>query len=405
MALERKDRIKEQTTTTGTGTVSLNGTAPSGFRTFVSAVTSLATVRYLIEFLDQSEWEVGEGVFTDGTPDTLTRVTVYASSNAGSKVDFSIGTKNVSLVFTANDLVTEKADLTKYSNLNLAEGQMINGRILPSVASGNLTVALKTLAGTNPSATDPVYVMIGGVVRSITKALSVIASAGTNFMNLGSAELATKETDLFVYLFVDMTNSSIDMAVCRVPYFNDGGEVTASETSEKGRFATVAPASGDPMVNIGRFATTLSAGDGYTWTVPTFTAINLIQRPIYETRRLNWYLTWDLTTVDDGSGAQPGTPKSYYQIINNRLKLSLSLTSGYKVGAGDAIKMSGALPMAYYVDMNYAGIGTFYSEWNNGELEIAVARLISGLIELRFNNSIADNNTIYGSATCEYWLI
>jgi hypothetical protein len=106
MALQRADRIKENTTTTGTGTISLSGTAPTGFRTFVSAVTSLATVRYLIELPDQSEWEVGEGVFTDGTPDTLTRVTVYASSNAGSKVDFSAGTKNVSLVFTANDIST-----------------------------------------------------------------------------------------------------------------------------------------------------------------------------------------------------------------------------------------------------------------------------------------------------------
>lgn len=103
MALERKDRVKETTTTTGTGTVNLGG-AVTGFRTFVSCVTSGATVRYLIETVDQSEWEVGEGVFTDATPDTLSRVTVYASSNSGSLVDFSAGTKNVSLVLTAKDI-------------------------------------------------------------------------------------------------------------------------------------------------------------------------------------------------------------------------------------------------------------------------------------------------------------
>lgn len=104
MALERKDRIKDTTTTTGTGTVSLSASAPTGFRSFVSTVTSGATVRYLIESADLTEWEVGEGVFTDATPDTLTRVTVYASSNSNNLVSFAAGTKNVSLIFSAADL-------------------------------------------------------------------------------------------------------------------------------------------------------------------------------------------------------------------------------------------------------------------------------------------------------------
>ena len=104
MALERKDRIRETTTTTGTGTLDLSGTAPTGFRTFVTAVTSGATVRYLIESADFTEWEVGEGVFTDATPDTLTRVTIYASSNAGSLVNFSAGEKVVHLTLTAADI-------------------------------------------------------------------------------------------------------------------------------------------------------------------------------------------------------------------------------------------------------------------------------------------------------------
>jgi len=104
MALSREDRVQDSTTTTGTGTISLAATAPAGFRTFVSAVTSGDTVRYLIESADRSEWEVGEGVFTDGSPDTLTRVTIYSSSNAGSLVNFSAGTKKVILIVSAQDL-------------------------------------------------------------------------------------------------------------------------------------------------------------------------------------------------------------------------------------------------------------------------------------------------------------
>ena len=45
-------------------------------------------------------------------------------------------------------------------------------------------------------------------------------------------------------------------------------------------------------MNVGRFAATLSAGAGYTWTVPAFTSANLIQRPIYETRWLSWLPTY-----------------------------------------------------------------------------------------------------------------
>lgn len=104
MALERKDRVRDTTTTTGTGTVSLSASPPTGFRSFVTAITSGATVRYLIESSDYSEWEVGEGIFTDGAPDTLTRVTVFSSSNAGSLVTFSAGTKTVSCIFSAKDI-------------------------------------------------------------------------------------------------------------------------------------------------------------------------------------------------------------------------------------------------------------------------------------------------------------
>tara|TARA_R110000868_G_scaffold411755_1_gene708890 strand:- start:1269 stop:2735 length:1467 start_codon:yes stop_codon:yes gene_type:complete len=96
VALEQEDRVKDQTATTGTGTVTIDGVAPTGYRTFAAAHASGDTVRYTIVNSDLSEWEVGQGVWTAaGT--TLTRVTVYASSNAGALVSFSAGTK---VVFT-----------------------------------------------------------------------------------------------------------------------------------------------------------------------------------------------------------------------------------------------------------------------------------------------------------------
>jgi hypothetical protein len=83
------DRVQETTTTVGTGAVTLAG-ALSGYRTFSSVLANGDRVPYAI--VAGNEWEVGDGTFS-GT--TLTRDIVYASSNAGSLVSFSAGTKNV----------------------------------------------------------------------------------------------------------------------------------------------------------------------------------------------------------------------------------------------------------------------------------------------------------------------
>ena len=66
---------------------------------------------------------------------------------------------------------------------NPPQGYMINGKIDVSVANSDLTVAIKTLSGNNPSTSEPVYVRIGDTVRSITSALSVTRNDGTNWFN------------------------------------------------------------------------------------------------------------------------------------------------------------------------------------------------------------------------------
>jgi hypothetical protein len=52
-----------------------------------------------------------------------------------------------------------------------------NGKISVTVAADNLTVAIKTLAGTDPSLSTPVYIRIGDTIRTITSALSVTVNA------------------------------------------------------------------------------------------------------------------------------------------------------------------------------------------------------------------------------------
>lgn len=92
-------RVKETTTSTGTGTINLAG-AVTGFQTFVSGIGDGNTCMYVIEAVDgngvpSGDWEVGYGTVADASPDTLSRTTILESSNAGSAVNFAAGTKNV----------------------------------------------------------------------------------------------------------------------------------------------------------------------------------------------------------------------------------------------------------------------------------------------------------------------
>jgi hypothetical protein len=88
------DRVKETSTTTGTGTLNLDG-AVSKFVGFVAAIGTGNPCYYSIVHQSAAEWEVGIGTVTDATPDTLSRTTVLASSNAGALVSLSAGSKDV----------------------------------------------------------------------------------------------------------------------------------------------------------------------------------------------------------------------------------------------------------------------------------------------------------------------
>jgi hypothetical protein len=94
-----RDRVKETTTTAGTGTVTLLGAA-TGFQSF-SAIGNANNTYYCIAGQTGSEWEVGIGTYTSsGT--TLSRDTVLASSNSGNLVSFSAGTKDVFVTYPAS---------------------------------------------------------------------------------------------------------------------------------------------------------------------------------------------------------------------------------------------------------------------------------------------------------------
>ena len=98
MALVVKDRVKETTTTTGTGTITLNGAA-TGYQSF-SVIGDGNTTYYTIANPVSGEWEVGIGTYTaSGT--TLSRDTVLESSNGGSLVNFTATPNDVFVTYPA----------------------------------------------------------------------------------------------------------------------------------------------------------------------------------------------------------------------------------------------------------------------------------------------------------------
>lgn len=170
MAFILADRVKDSTTTTGTGTITLSGSAPTGFQNF-SAVGNANTTYYCIAGQSTAEWEIGIGTYTAaGT--TLSRTTVLASSNAGALVSFSAGTKDVFVDAPAALLAALVPYSGATSNLNM----------------GAFTVTLPTPSASTDGANK-------AYVDSIAQGLSVKPSAvvataaalPTNTYNNGSS--------------------------------------------------------------------------------------------------------------------------------------------------------------------------------------------------------------------------
>jgi hypothetical protein len=151
MPLVVKDRVNETSTTTGTGTFTLAG-AVTGFQTF-SAIGNGNTTYYTIVLQGGTEWEVGLGTYTSsGT--TLSRDVVLSSSNSGSLVNFSAGTKNVFCDYPAPKAVYGDATDTAFE----AQFAASNGLMMNNMTVGT---TFSIPSGYSASSVGPVVVSSG----------------------------------------------------------------------------------------------------------------------------------------------------------------------------------------------------------------------------------------------------
>lgn len=217
MPLVVKDRVKESTTTTGTGTITLGG-AQTGYQSF-SVIGNGNTTYYTI--IGGTQWEVGIGTYTSsGT--TLSRDTVLSSSTGGSKVDFSAGTKDV--------FVTYPAD----KSVDLDISQTLNNKTLASAILTTPNIGTPS-AGTLTNCTGlPLNTGISGFASGVTTFLGTPSSA-----NLASA--VTDETGTGALVFASSPNLVAPVALASTTTTQDGVIVTGRAGGSSSYRVTVTP--------------------------------------------------------------------------------------------------------------------------------------------------------------------
>jgi hypothetical protein len=180
MSLALADRVRQTTTSTGTGTITLDGSL-EGFQSF-AVIGNGNTTYYTIS--GGAQWEVGIGTYSSGT---LARTTVISSST-GSKLDLAAGTKDVFVTLPASVAVTSGTDVT-FTKVTAPTVQATNSAGL-SLKNSSGTTQLSMGAGGGDNLTLSVSTNINGANAQVD-----ISPTGTGHVHMkptgtGSVEIA-----------------------------------------------------------------------------------------------------------------------------------------------------------------------------------------------------------------------
>jgi hypothetical protein len=253
MALVVKDRVQETSTTTGTGSLTLLG-AVTGFQTFSSAIGNTNTTYYTIQ--NGAEWEVGVGTVSAGA---LSRDTVLESSNSGSLVNFSAGTKFVFCTYPAEKSVYYDASNNVNIDITGNSATVTNGLYTTNIGTtvqaydadttknaATQTLTNKTISGLNNTITNvSLTAGVTGTLPVLNGGTGVTTSTGS-----GNNVLSTSPTLVTPALG---TPSSGNLANCTFPTLNQNttgsaatvtGNATGSTFGFNSGYGSVATAYG-----------------------------------------------------------------------------------------------------------------------------------------------------------------
>ncbi len=319
--------------------------------------TTNVNLSSLIQVGDKIRWEHST---TGGVRYGTVSVSNYNSTVTNRHYIEIVGSTVLNETVVANSIgysryVNPLGFLANLSHYGPRNSGLINGYIIPVVASNNLTLHISTTpynssspsTVTAPTTSNPVYVWIDGVLRTITSATSFTVNAGTNYLSLGSSVFAAREQDLFVYCQWNSTTSSVNLIASRISVARRINDFVNSNTNTKGVLGIINYNTTDSVINIGRFQATLGAFNAtpslsHLWTIPTYTNDNLVQEPIERTRRRT------LLPAASADGSMTWTSVTFslaeYQIIGRQLILYVG-AAGTTGGSA-----SGALRIGYPID-------------------------------------------------------
>jgi hypothetical protein len=439
------DRVKETSTTTGTGAFTVAG-AESGFVTFSSVLTVTDTFYYCIQSKTPDEWEVGIGTYS--AANTLTRTTPIVGS-AATPVDFSAGDKDVFITVAAdlftNLLALGETSATAYrgdrgktaydhsqaahapsdaeANVNadwdassgdaqilnkptiptlpvkasgaeiiegtddakfatakalvdagnvlaatvqtltnksiyLPDGEGLNYLISPSIASSNLTVALKTFAGTDPSATDISIFSIGAAMLSVASALSVdVTAALGDIFAWDAGKIQANDAQLFVYLINNNGTPQIGVSPCpthltvATNYYSNGSQTGAAGHTNMVMSGT-RNATNSCRV-IGRI--NVNQLDNNNWQAPTTTLV--VNKAIDKTDWLTWTPTYT------GFSTPPTSFMTLYKLDRETVSL---ITREYPAGTSNSTSFTKTAPILSKTIANMAWVGWLFTAYDAG---------------------------------------
>lgn len=273
MAFVIADRVAETTTSTGTGTINLLGPG-TGLQSFVAGVGDGNSTYYLIT--DNTDWEVGIGTVTAGSPDTLSRDTVLKSTNSDAAVNWGAGTKDVILSIPADKIAgidspnqwTEENEFIKVVLTNIVDPLKFekSGYTLtkvPTTLTGNRIQKMQDKAGTDALTSD---VQHGQCQLQYTDAstLTLVPYNG-NRLRIDSEIYAVPDAGVEL----DVTGLSNDTTYYIYAYMNSGtmtleASATAPETQAGTGVRIKTSDATRTLVGMARVGTAAFAGNGLT---------------------------------------------------------------------------------------------------------------------------------------------
>lgn len=184
MAFVTRDRVKELSTSLGTGAVTLNGPVNTFFP-FYTQMSVGDTFYYSIVHRTQNEFEIGLGtLILNGAVYQIGRTTVIKSSNSNNLVDFTTGTKEVSLIYTATqfDAITSiNSALTSVAVVIDSQAtQVATNTSLAQVAATSAVAAAEVATSVEQVVTSlATFVTAAASIADVITSLAAVVSSNT----------------------------------------------------------------------------------------------------------------------------------------------------------------------------------------------------------------------------------